>query len=162
MPTELPARYPALGGAPVLLHGGDYNPDQWLNRPDILAEDSRLMRKAGINVVSLGIFAWTALEPEEGRYTFDWLDQTFERLHRDGIRSVLATPSGARPAWLDRKVPEAMRTDAQRVKALHGQRHNHCPTSPAFRRLVGAIDEQLAGRYGKHPALLLWHVSNEF
>jgi beta-galactosidase len=162
MPSGLPSRHPTLGGAPVLLHGGDYNPDQWLDRPDVLEEDLRLMRQAGVNVVSLGIFAWTALEPEEGRFTFDWLDSTFERLHRAGIRIVLATPSGARPAWLDRKIPEAMRTDQNRVKALHGQRHNHCPTSPAFRRRVAAIDEQLARRYGKHPALLLWHVSNEY
>lgn len=160
--TDLPARYPALGGFPALLHGGDYNPDQWLDRPDVLAEDSRLMRLAGVNVATLGVFAWTALEPEEGRFTFDWLDETVERLHRDGVRVVLATPSGARPAWLDRAYPEAMRTDQNRVKALHGLRHNHCPTSPAFRRLVRTIDEQLALRYGRHPALLLWHVSNEY
>lgn len=162
MPTELPARYPALGGVPALLHGADYNPDQWLDRPDVLAEDSRLMRLAGMNTVSLAIFAWTALEPEEGRFEFGWLDETLARLHRDGIRVVLATPSGARPAWLDRRYPEAMRTDASRVKALHGVRQNHCPTSPAFRRLACAMSEQLGRRYGKHPALLLWHVSNEF
>jgi beta-galactosidase len=159
--TALPARYPALGGRPALLHGGDYNPDQWLDRPDLLAEDVRLMKAAGVNVVTLGVFSWTALEPEEGRYTFDWLDEAVARVHEAGIRIVLATPSGARPAWLDRAYPEALRTDARRVKQLHGQRHNHCLTSPAFRRRVAAIDERLARRYGQHPALLLWHVSNE-
>jgi beta-galactosidase len=159
----LPTRYPALGGgSPALLHGGDYNPDQWLDRPDVLAEDVRLMKAAGVNVATVGVFAWTALEPEEGRYTFGWLDEAFARLGEAGIRIVLATPSGARPAWLDRRYPEALRTDARRVKQLHGQRHNHCLTSPAFRGRVAAIDEQLARRYGRHPALLLWHVSNEF
>ncbi|HVO21082.1 MAG TPA: beta-galactosidase [Anaeromyxobacter sp.] len=161
MRDPLPQRYPTLGGRPTLLHGADYNPDQWLDRPEVLAEDARLMRLAGVNTATLAVFAWTALEPEEGRYCFDWLDETFERLHRDGVRVVLATPSGARPAWLDRRYPEAMRTDARRVKALHGVRENHCPTSPAFRRLVAAMNEQLAGRYGRHPALILWHVSNE-
>jgi beta-galactosidase len=161
MKTGLPARYPALGGFHAVLHGGDYNPDQWQDAPAVLAEDSRLMRLASVNVATLAVFGWTALEPEEGRFRFDWLDEAFERLHRDGVRIVLATPSGARPAWLDRKYPEAMRTDASRVKALHGLRENHCPTSPAFRRRVGAINEALARRYGKHPALLLWHVSNE-
>lgn len=163
MRPTLPARYPALGGGPpLLLHGGDYNPDQWLDRPDVLAEDVRRMKAAGVNVATLGVFAWTALEPEEGRYDLGWLDEAFGRLHGAGIRIVLATPSGARPAWLDRQHPEALRTDARRVRQLHGQRHNHCLTSPAFRRRVAAIDEQLARRYGRHPALLLWHVSNEF
>ena len=162
MPTAPPSRYPALGGFPALLHGGDYNPDQWLDRPDVLAEDVRLMQRAGVNVITLGVFSWTALEPEEGRYDLGWLDEAVERLHRAGIRIVLATPSGARPAWMDRRYPEVLRTDARRVKQLHGQRENHCLTSPTFRRLVAAMDEQLARRYGRHPALLLWHVSNEY
>jgi len=161
MNDPLPQRYPTLGGRRSPLHGADYNPDQWLDRPEVLAEDARLMRKAGVNAATLAVFAWTALEPEEGQYRFDWLDQAFERLHRDGVGVVLATPSGARPAWLDRRYPEAMRTDERRVKALHGLRENHCPTSPTFRRLVGALNEQLSRRYGRHPALLLWHVSNE-
>jgi beta-galactosidase len=160
MPAPLPDRYPTL--SPGLLHGGDYNPDQWRDRPEVLAEDVRLMQEAGINVATLGVFSWAALEPEEGRYELGWLDEAIERLHRAGIRIVLATPTGARPAWLDRRYPEALRTDARRVKQLHGQRENHCLTSPTFRRLAAAVDEQLARRYGRHPALLLWHVSNEF
>jgi beta-galactosidase len=162
MEDGLPECYPALGGRKTVLHGGDYNPDQWRDSPEILAEDSRLMRLAGINVATLAVFAWTALEPEEGKYTFDWLDEAFERLHRDGVRIVLSTPSGARPAWMDRKYPEIRRTNAHRLKELHGQRENHCYTSPEFRRLAAAMNERLALRYGGHPALLMWHVSNEF
>lgn len=60
---------------PGLLHGGDYNPEQWLDRPDILEEDIRLMKLAHVNNVSLGIFSWAFLEPEEGKYQFDYLEE---------------------------------------------------------------------------------------
>ena len=83
---------------PFLGHGGDYNPDQWRAYPGILDEDIRLMKQAGCNLMSVGIFAWTALEPEEGKYDFDWLADVLDRLHAAGISAFLATPSGARPA----------------------------------------------------------------
>ena len=86
---------------PFIGHGADYNPDQWLDRPDILQEDIRLMQLAGCNLMSVGIFAWAALEPEEGVYDFDWLEAVLDRLHGNGIRVFLATPTGARPAILN-------------------------------------------------------------
>ncbi len=156
-----PIRRPE-GFSPRLLHGGDYNPDQWLDRPDILEEDVRLMQKAKVNVVSLGIFAWAALEPEEGRYTFDWLDAAIDRLHAAGVVVFLATPSGARPAWLSQRYPEVLRVGPNRVRNLHGRRHNHCYTAPAYRERVAAIDAALARRYASHPAVALWHISNEY
>ena len=97
---------PVFNGVPTLIYGGDYNPDQWLDRPDILKEDDRLMKLANINSASVGIFAWEALEPTEGHYNFEWLDKTLDRLHNNGISVILATPSGARPAWMDRSHPE--------------------------------------------------------
>ena len=147
---------------PRLLHGGDYNPDQWLNRSDILREDLRMMSLANCNVMSVGIFAWTALEPEEGVFTFDWLDRTIDDLAARDIDVVLATPSGARPAWMSAKYPEVLRVGPNRVRNLYGMRHNHCYTSPVYRDKVSLINALLAERYGKHPALLLWHVSNEY
>lgn len=81
-----------------LVYGGDYNPDQWLEYPDILEEDIRLMKKAHVNTVSLGIFAWAKLEPQEGVYDFDWMEEIINRLYENGISVFLATPSGARPA----------------------------------------------------------------
>lgn len=153
---------PALTGFGHLIHGADYNPDQWQDRPDILAEDSRLMKLAHMNSASIGIFGWHALEPEEGVFRFDFLDEAMDRLQRDGMRAVLATPSAARPAWLDAKYPEAMRVTKDRVRNLHGLRHNHCPTSPIYREKVRIINTMLAERYGKHPALALWHISNEY
>ena len=145
-----------------LLHGGDYNPDQWLAYPEILEEDVVLMKKAHTNTFSIGIFAWAALEPEEGTYAFDWLDDVIERIHSIGGRFILATPSGARPAWMSKQHPEVLRVDASRNKLLHGARHNHCFSSPYYRKKTQEMNAKLAERYGEHPALLMWHISNEF
>ena len=154
-----PPIHPSLGS---ILHGGDYNPDQWLDRPDVLEADTRLMRLAGVNVATVGVFAWATLEPEEGVYRFDWLDETFDRLHRAGVRIVLATPTGAKPAWMSHKYPEIRRCGPDGRREPHGFRHNHCWTSPIYRARAREINSRLAERYGNHPALVLWHLSNEY
>ncbi|XEC94783.1 beta-galactosidase [Paenibacillus tarimensis] len=156
-------RYPPISAKlPVYMHGADYNPDQWLHDPQVLEEDIRLMKLAGCNVMAVGIFAWAALEPEEGRFEFGWLDDTLDRLHANGIYAWLATPSGARPAWMSQQYPEVLRVEANRVRNLHGGRHNHCWTSPVYREKVTIINAKLAQRYANHPALVGWHVSNEY
>lgn len=147
---------------PVFLHGGDYNPDQWLSMPEVLEEDVRLMQEAHVNCVSVGIFSWAALEPEEGVYAFDWLDKVIERLWQGGIRVILATPSGARPAWMAQKYPEVLRVNSHLQRRHFGERHNHCASSPVYRRKVQEIDRALAERYARHPGVVLWHISNEF
>lgn len=151
--------FPQLGG---LVHGGDYNPDQWLDRPDILEADVHMMKKAGVNSVTLGVFSWAAYEPVEGEFHFEWLEEIIENLYKNGIYTVLSTPSGARPAWLDEKYPEAMRVDKRGVRNHHGFRHNHCMTSPKYREKVGLIDRKLAERFGSHPGVIMYHISNEF
>ncbi|WP_042462742.1 beta-galactosidase [Neobacillus dielmonensis] len=148
--------------ADFMLHGGDYNPDQWLDRPDILADDIQFMQLAHTNTFSVGIFAWSALEPEEGIYKFEWLDKIFDDIYSIGGRVILATPSGARPAWMSQKYSEVLRVNAARVKQLHGGRHNHCFTSPVYREKTQQMNRLLAERYGQHPALLMWHISNEY
>ena len=114
------------------------------------------MKLAGCNVMSVGIFAWAALEPAEGEYNFAWLDRIIDRLYENGVYTILATPSGARPAWMSKKYPEVLRVGPNRVRILHGERHNHCPTSPVYREKVRQINWLLAERYGKHPGLVLW------
>jgi beta-galactosidase len=148
--------------ANFMLHGGDYNPDQWLDRPDILADDIKLMQLANTNTFSVGIFAWSALEPEEGIYHFEWLDFIIDNIYNIGGRVILATPSGARPAWMSQKYPEVLRVNSSRVKQHHGGRHNHCFTSEVYREKTQKINRLLAERYGNHPALLMWHISNEY
>lgn len=145
-----------------LLHGADYNPDQWQHDPKVLEEDIRLMKLAKCNVMSIGIFSWVSLEPEEGCYSFEWLDSILDTFARNGIYAFLATPSGARPAWMSAKYPEVLRVGANRVRNLHGFRHNHCFTSPVYREKVGTINRLLAERYSGHPAVIGWHISNEF
>ena len=144
------------------LHGGDYNPEQWLDRPDVLKQDIEYFKKAHINTVSVGIFSWAVLEPEEGKYNFDWLEEIINNLYKEGIYTILATPSGARPKWMADKYPEVLRMDDDRTRRFFGGRHNHCFTSPVYREKVHAIDKKLSERFGKHPAVLLWHISNEF
>lgn len=145
-----------------LLHGGDYNPEQWLDRPDILEKDLDMLTEAGCNVVTLGVFSWSTLEPEEGRFCFDWLENIINKLYERGISVILATPSGARPKWLADKYPEVLRVDSERKRALFGFRHNHCYTSPVYREKTAIINRKLAERFGNHPAVILWHISNEY
>ena len=158
-------KYPPINSkCPHLLHGADYNPDQWLDHPGILQDDMRLMKLAHCNAMSIGIFAWTALEPAEGQFTFEWLDKVMDDLAANGAYAVLATPSGAKPAWLSQKYPEILRVEASNngIRNHHGQRHNHCFTSPVYREKVRIINTLLAQRYKDHPALLVWHISNEY
>ena len=144
-----------------ILHGGDYSPEQWLQYPDVLEEDLALMKKANVNCVSLGIFSWSVLEPEEGRYDFAWLEAIIGRLYENGIRIILATPSGAMPHWLTAKYPEVMQTGANGMQNLPGRRHNFCYTSPVMRAKIHKLDEKLSEKFGKNEAVILWHISNE-
>ncbi|QNR70223.1 beta-galactosidase [Paenibacillus peoriae] len=145
-----------------MLHGADYNPEQWQHYPEVLAEDIRLMKLAKCNVMSVGIFSWVSLEPEEGVFTFEWMDRILDSFAENGIYAFLATPSGARPAWMSQKYPEVLRVEANRVRNLHGFRHNHCATSPVYREKVRIMNTKLAERYANHPAVIGWHISNEF
>lgn len=144
------------------LHGGDYNPDQWLDRPDILAQDVELMKQAHINVVAMGIFSWATLEPEEGRYDFSFLEERIQTLYDNGIYTILATPSGARPMWMAYKYPEVLRVRANEQRDQMGQRHNHCYTSPVYREKIWAMNKRLAEKFAKHPGVIAWHISNEY
>lgn len=145
-----------------LLYGGDYNPEQWLAMPEILKTDVEYFKKAGINTVSVGIFSWSRLEPEEGRYDFEWLVSIVENLYQNGISVILATPSAARPKWMSDRYPEILRVDGERRRALFGGRHNHCYTSLVYREKVKAVNTELAKRLGNHEGVILWHISNEF
>ncbi|MBO5158356.1 MAG: beta-galactosidase [Lachnospiraceae bacterium] len=145
-----------------LLHGGDYNPEQWLAYPEILEKDIEYFKKAHINEVSMGIFSWSMLEPEEGKYCFEWMEEIIEKLYKNGISVILATPSGARPKWLSDKYPEVLRVDETRHRNLYGLRHNHCYTSPVYREKTRRMNMELAKKFGNHPAVIAWHISNEY
>ena len=145
-----------------IIHGGDYNPDQWIDTPEIWDEDMRLMNLAHVNSATVGIFSWAMLEPEEGVYNFEWLDKLLDKLHANGKDVILATPSGARPVWLAQKYPEVLRVEESGIRNEYGVRHNHCLTSPVYREKVRNINRLLAERYKDHPAVKMWHISNEY
>ncbi|WP_328587809.1 beta-galactosidase [Konateibacter massiliensis] len=145
-----------------LLHGGDYNPEQWLEFPEILEKDLELFLKAEINLVTMGMFAWSKLEPEEGKYETGWLLNIVDKMYKNGIYTILGTPSGARPQWLAKRYPEVLRVNEKRERNLFGGRQNHCYTSPAYRRKVREINMVLAKEIGSHPGVLALHLSNEY
>lgn len=144
------------------LHGGDYNPEQWLSYPEVLKQDIEFMKDSHCNTMSIGIFSWSFLEPEEGRYNFEYFDKIVNDLTANDIKIVLATPSGARPRWLAEKYPEVLRVNSSGVKQIYGGRHNHCYTSPIYREKVANINRRLAERYKDNPNIILWHISNEY
>ncbi|MEJ3743825.1 beta-galactosidase [Actinomycetes bacterium KLBMP 9797] len=144
----------------ALWYGGDYNPEQWPE--DVWTQDLVLMREAGVNLVSVGIFAWAWLEPAEGQYAFDKLDRLLDGLHGAGVQVDLATPTASPPVWFAHQHPEAMPVDRDGRRLTYGSRQTFCPSSPAYRQAAVRVTEQLARRYHGHPALAMWHVHNEY
>lgn len=144
-----------------MLHGGDYNPEQWLDREDILKEDIVLMKKAGINCVTLGVFSWSMLETEEEKFKFEWLESIIDRLYDEGIQTILATPTGSMPHWLTNAYPEVMQVREDGRRNLPGLRHNFCYTSVKMREMTRNIDSRLAEMSLRHPGISMWHISNE-
>ncbi|MFE9810480.1 beta-galactosidase [Streptomyces sp. NPDC005548] len=143
-----------------LAFGGDYNPEQWPEA--VWPEDVRLMREAGVTMVSVGIFSWALLEPAPGAYEFGWLDRVLDLLHENGIRVDLGTPTVAPPAWFYREHPEALPVTADGTRHAFGSRGAICHSNTHYRAAAASITTRLATRYADHPALALWHVHNEY
>lgn len=156
---EHPVPSPAWNSGPGLAFGGDYNPEQW--PADVRLEDLSLMKEAGVNLLSVGIFSWALLEPREGEYDFAWLDEVLDNLAGAGIRVALATATAAPPAWLVRKHPEVLPVTAEGTVLERGSRRHYSPSSAVYRRYAAGITRKLAERYKDHPSLALWHVDNE-
>ncbi|WDF39469.1 beta-galactosidase [Streptomyces sp. T12] len=145
---------------PGIAYGGDYNPEQWPE--EVWAEDMRLMREAGVTMVSVGIFSWALLEPAEGEYDFSLLDRVLGLLHDNGIAADLATPTAAPPAWFFKAHPEALPVDKDGRGLSYGSRQTFCPSSPAYREAALRMAGEIARRYADHPAVAMWHVHNEY
>ncbi|MEU1340809.1 beta-galactosidase [Streptomyces sp. NPDC005827] len=145
---------------PGIAYGGDYNPEQWPE--EVWEEDVRLMREAGVNMVSVGIFSWALMEPSEGVYDFSRMDRILGLLHENGIAADLATPTAAPPAWFFRAHPEALPVDHDGRTLSYGSRQTFCPSSPAYREAALRIAGAIAERYASHPAVTMWHVHNEY
>jgi beta-galactosidase len=147
-------------GTADIRYGGDYNPEQWPR--EVWLEDIELMKSAGINLVSIGIFSWVLLEPREGEYDFSFLDDIMGLLAEAGIDVDLGTPTAAPPAWFWRKYPNARPVTRDGIPLGFGSRGMVSPSSPEYRRACVALVEKLAEHFAGHPALAMWHVHNEY
>ncbi len=145
---------------PKIWYGGDYNPEQW--DQETWSEDERMFTLAGIDVATINVFSWALNQPSENTYDFSWLDETIDRLYEKNVYVCLATSTAAHPAWMAKRYPDVRRVDYEGRKRQFGGRHNSCPNSPTYRKYASRMAEKLAERYQNHPAVLIWHVSNEY
>lgn len=143
-----------------MFYGGDYNPEQWDHETHL--EDLRMFQLAGIDIATINVFSWALIQPDEVTYRFEELDQLINRLYENGVYICLATSTAAHPAWMAKKYPDVLRVDADGRKRKFGGRHNSCPNSPTYRKYSEKIADKLAERYKDHPAVLVWHISNEY
>jgi len=143
-----------------IAYGGDYNPEQW--DEGTWKEDMRLFQLAGIDTVTLNVFSWALLQTDEDTYCFEKLDKIMKLVRENGMKVVLATSTGAHPAWMAKKYPEVLRTEFNGMKRKFGGRHNSCPNSEVYRKYSVRLAEKLAERYKNYDNIIAWHVSNEY
>ena len=145
---------------PHVIYGGDYNPEQWPE--EVWKEDARLMREAGVNLASLGIFSWAKLEPRPGEYDFGWLDRIIDLLYENGVMVDLATATASPPPWLAHLHPESLPVTEDGTILHPGGRQHYCPSSAAYRERASELVRRISDRYKDHPALAMWHINNEY
>ncbi len=143
-----------------ILYGGDYNPEQWPE--EVWQEDMKMFAKAGIDIVTLNVFSWAALQPSEEEYDFERLDRIVRLVTENGLKICMATSTAVHPAWMARKYPDILRVEYNGMKRKFGARANSCPNSPTYRKYAPALARRLAERYKTYDNIVAWHVSNEF
>lgn len=137
-----------------------YYPEHW---PEAMwAEDAARMARIGLAYVRIGEFAWSAIEPEPGRFDWDWLDRAVETLAGAGLKIVMGTPTATPPKWLVDAHPDILAHDAEGRPKRFGSRRHYCFSSQTFRAESRRIVEAVAGRYGDHPAVVGWQTDNEY
>lgn len=143
-----------------MMYGGDYNPEQWPE--EVWQDDMRLLKEAHIDTLTLNVFSWAALQPSEEEYNFTKLDKIMELVRENGFQVVLATSTGAHPAWMAKKYPDILRVEFDGRKRKFGGRHNSCPNSPTYRKYSVRLAKKLAERYQNYDNIVAWHISNEY
>jgi beta-galactosidase len=143
--------------APLL--GSAWYPEQW---PESQWDaDLSLMEQAHMNVVRVGEFAWSTIEPSEGHFELGWLDRAISLAATHHIAVVIGTPTDAPPAWLTTKYPETLGTNSDGHVREHGNRRQFNYANPKYRALCAQIVLQLAKHFGSNPDVIGWQIGNE-
>ncbi|MBI9043899.1 MAG: beta-galactosidase [Anaerolineaceae bacterium] len=137
-----------------------YYPEHWSQKH--WETDAKQMHKAGISIVRIAEFAWAKIEPEEGKYNWDWLDQAVETLNAAGHQILLCTPTAAPPAWMITAHPDILPIDEKGRRRRFGSRRHYCPNNTKYHKYSKRIARAMAERYGNHPAVIGWQIDNEF
>lgn len=143
-----------------LFHGAAYYPELWPEAD--IERDIAEMLSLGINVVRMGEFAWSKMEPDEGTISLDFFVKVMDRLHAAGIAVVFCTPTPTPPVWLTHGHPERCFVDADGHVMSHGARQHVSYEHPVVRAACLRIAEACALALGRHPALIGWQIDNEF
>jgi beta-galactosidase len=141
-------------------YGADYNPEHWSS--EVWDEDMKLMTESGVTMVTAGIFSWAGVEPRPGDYDFGWFDTVMDKLAAADVAVCLATMTASPPPWMTHLHPEILPVRVDGTRLSSGARQQFCPSSEVYRRYAARLVEQVAARYGNHPALAMWHVGNEY
>lgn len=137
-----------------------YYPEHW---PEAMwAADAAEMRAIGISTVRIGEFAWSRIEPARGVFDWGWLDRAIDTLADAGLSIVLGTPSATPPRWLVRDHPDSLAIGADGRPRGFGSRRHYCFSSEIYRAEASRIAGAMAARYGRHEAIRLWQIDNEY
>lgn len=146
----------------MILHGGDYCPEQWINDLELIRKDVKKLKEANINCITMGMFSWSALEPKEGEFNSAWLVDVLKILEENEMYLIVGTPTAARPHWLGQKYPETSRVNSDGMRELTGNRHNHCMSSVIFRKKAEKIINQQLNIVMTYNKIHSIHINNEF
>lgn len=139
--------------------GVDYYPEQW--DKSLWEKDAEIMARTGVKVVRMGEYAWSGIEPEEGRFNFSWLDEVINIFARHSIRTVLAIPTNCPPMWLCQKYPDnIMRIDMNGRKLNTGISGNRCINSPVFRAYAKRMADEMMKHYSVNLSVMAWQIDN--
>lgn len=159
MAAAVSDRIATLSAGRGLVFGCDYNPEQWDR--SVWPDDVRLMQQAGVGLVAINIFGWSSINPARGAWDFSALDEIIGLLHAADIRINLGTGTASPAPWLTAAHPEILPVGEDGTVFQQGGRQGYCPSSPLFRAYAAEVVTRVVERYGDHPAVSLWHVSNE-
>lgn len=142
----------------MLRLGTCYHHERWT--AEQAADHIRLMVKAHITVARMGEACWCKFEPEQGRFRFEWLDPLIAELHKEGIATILCTPTAIAPLWVYNRHPNVLRVDARGHRAPTTSPHACCVNAPEFQMLTDAVVQNLARHYAKMDGVIAWQLDN--